>query len=618
MLSGVASLGGFDPPIACLFDAALRRKLTCTYAISPYLTRLRHLIHRVFKFGQRVVKLVSFQFLGLVCRFRPGYGTAVPSASIATWLSDSSILSMPLTESSASTELSLSVPPVKTVKTALDSVPSAPDSAPTAPDSAPTPPDSAPSATLPIKAPSAGSPDPPMASQPPSPPLETTERAAVSSVGPNNSSPAAAAPSSSITDKASTAVKSSSSPGRDQATQSNPVKSSANTGSTKAAPTGAPSPTGAASPTGSANPASQGGPSLADGKQISFTGTTTSTITDAPESTLAAPSFIPVVDSKGKTSFTAPPLVTILSTSTEANGSTTVLTHVVANPTGFSQAISGGRASFFRNAGAVAGVFLVVGALLTGIAAFGIFILCRRRRRRREAHRRWLISINRPRPAADEREDPFQDPRTPPSPQMRGIDPRWDVRARTPTEENHAGLGLYNLPSPPPPRRIPSPGHGDHLGEHEERHSILDRNEIGLAITTNNFNQSRPSLAQSSPSIYPPSLPPANDDHPFEEAPSLPQRYSDASVAPPRPRRSHLRDPPSTAQLVTPPSSISSHSPVSEFAGPFGFTNAKEGERSATTAGPTPLDEIIGRRTLLDVRPRSRDSVGSKNVNQRG
>ncbi|KAJ7103559.1 hypothetical protein B0H15DRAFT_942979 [Mycena belliarum] len=322
----------------------------------------------------------------------------------------------------------------------------------------------------------------------------------------------------------------------------------------------------------------------------------TSTITDAPESTLAKPSFVSVVVN-GKTSFTAPPLVTVLSTSTEPNGSFVTFTHVVANPTGFSQAISGGHVSFFRNAGAVAGVFLVVGAIITGIAAFVIFILCRQRRRRRERHRRWLISINRPRPGADESQHTFEDHRTAPSPPMRSVLRNWDITTVPHEDESGSGLGLYE---------VPLTRHSElHANEkHDERYDGIDRNEIGLAITT---NHSRPSLAQSSPSIYPPSLPPANDDHISEEAHTQPQRYSDVSVAPPRPRRSHLRDGPPNAQLITPPSSVSSHSPVSEFAGPFGFAQ-KDDELSHS---PLQLTDIMQRRTLLDVRLRSHNSAAS-------
>ncbi|KAJ7492647.1 hypothetical protein FB451DRAFT_541812 [Mycena latifolia] len=524
----------------------------------------------------------------------PQISTSVPSISstvAASRISDSSISSMSFPTSSHPIQLSSSAsapsiqatPPGSTVS---DGVPST---------SLPTVPVHVPSRSI---FDATTGPSPPMAS----PPADTTLKAAASSTVSDPSS--SGAPPSSDSTKTSAIVKSSSITGGSQNTQSNVVKSSATLGSTKGLPANPSGPTASppASPSGHAP--STGNTAVANGPQVSITGTTTSTITDAPESTLAKPSFVSVVVN-GKTSFTAPPLITILSTSSEANGSFVTFTHVVANPTGFSQAISAGHSSFFNNAGAVAGVFLVVGAIVAGIAAAIMFILCRRRRRRRERHRRWLVSINRPRPLADGSDNPFEDPPRPsPSPPMRGVDRNWNIPAHTPHQDNSGnGLGLYNVA---PPR------HDEHPEEHDGPYGILDRNEIGLAITT---NHSRPSLAQSSPSIYPPSLPPANDDHTFEEAQTQPQRYSDASAAPPRPRRSHLRDPPSSkALLITPPSSVSSHSPVSEFGGPFGPT-AQEGEPST---GPLQLNDIIQRRTLLDVRPRSQDSVASKMTKLRG
>jgi len=158
------------------------------------------------------------------------------------------------------------------------------------------------------------------------------------------------------------------------------------------------------------------------------------------------------------------------------------------------------------------------------------------------------------------------------------------------------GLGLS---------RVSPTGHYEHTVQH---YDPFDHNEIGLAITT---NESKPSLVPSSPSIYPPSLPPADDEHQSEEVHSdthlEPQRPSDSSVPPPRPRRSLLRNPSvSKAPLITPPSSVSSHSPVSEFGGPFGFTPVEPGP------GPLQLNDIMQRPTLLDIRPRSQDSVATK------
>ncbi|KAJ6621716.1 hypothetical protein B0H10DRAFT_2187958 [Mycena sp. CBHHK59/15] len=327
--------------------------------------------------------------------------------------------------------------------------------------------------------------------------------------------------------------------------------------------------------------------------KTSFTGTTTSTITDAPESTLSKPSFIPTVIN-GKTSFSAPPLVTVLSTSRESNGSFVTFTHVVANPTGFDQAVSGGSSE-----GAVAGVFVVIGAIFTCIVAFGVFYLCRRRRRARERHRSWLVSVNRPRPMAEEPQDPFDDPQVAPSPPIRVV-PKYghDSQPQTPLHEKSTeGLGLYqDTPTRHFDNQVDRQRPYSRM-ESEENHEM---GEIGLAISA---NQSKPSLAQSSPSIYPPSLPPVNDDPPFieEEVRQQTQRYSDSSVAPPRPRRSHLRDAVFKPQLITPPSSVSSHRSVSDYASPWALNPMDDGEAPQPQYGHRQLHDIIGRQTLLDV-----------------
>ncbi|KAJ7071058.1 hypothetical protein C8F01DRAFT_412275 [Mycena amicta] len=219
---------------------------------------------------------------------------------------------------------------------------------------------------------------------------------------------------------------------------------------------------------------------------VSFTAT--STITDTPESTLAKPSFVSVIESNANgqtTAFTAPPFLTFLSTSTETNGSLVTFTHIVANPTGFNQAI-GHSASFFHNAGAVAGVFLVVGAIMTGLVVFALFLLCRRQRRRRELHRRWLVSMHRPRPLSDN--DTFVNP------EMRSFDRPWDGRISSPH-------GHYTVA---PPRRVDPPmllggqnnNRGPQAGPYDDA--------IGLAITTDD-HRDNPSV-ESSPSIYPASL----------------------------------------------------------------------------------------------------------------
>ncbi|KAF7310883.1 hypothetical protein HMN09_00631500 [Mycena chlorophos] len=312
---------------------------------------------------------------------------------------------------------------------------------------------------------------------------------------------------------------------------------------------------------------------------VSFTAT--STITDTPESTLAKASFVSVIESNGQTSSSAPPFLTVLSTSTEPNGSLVTYTHVVANgPTGISAAIVQ-PSGFFHNSGVVAGVFLVVGAILTGLAVFGLYLLCRRQRRRRELHRRWLVSKHRPRPLSDG--DPFSD--------MRSFDRPWDGRVSSPR-------GHYSVA---PPRRVEPPVLYETFDDEIDRRVQPgpSDNDIGLAITTDSRKPA--ASANSSPSIYPSSLPPV------EEEVVVPMRQIPSPPPPPRPRRSILREQSNKVpvQLITPPSSVSSHSPISDAVNPFrAFT-----ETPAVQKTGVQLNEIFARRTLLDVRPLSQASM---------
>jgi hypothetical protein len=228
-------------------------------------------------------------------------------------------------------------------------------------------------------------------------------------------------------------------------------------------------------------------------------------------------------------------------------------------------------------------VFVVVGGVFTALLAFGLYRLCRRRRRSR--HERWIAGIPRHRPLSETSQDPFQDPQIP---QMRTISSHGhildtDIPHQTPlSDDGHDALGLYDME---PMRQY------EHPMNPPEPHTGIGSNEIGLAITTDHL---RPSTAQSSPSIYPPSLPPQGDDARYpEEEISQPRRYSYSSdtAAPPRPRRSHLRDLPIKTQLVTPPSSDSSHSPVSATFYQSDSTISRQGS----------ISRVIGRPTLLNV-----------------
>ncbi|KAJ3750455.1 hypothetical protein DFH05DRAFT_80615 [Lentinula detonsa] len=296
----------------------------------------------------------------------------------------------------------------------------------------------------------------------------------------------------------------------------------------------------------------------------SSTRTSTVLITGQP-STLSTPLGI-TVSSDGRLSTTFPALITVVSTSTNANGAETTWTSIVANPT---NEVSGDVAddhSFLHNEGAVAGVFTVIGIAFTA-AVVTIFMICRRRRQRKTRKRQWIDNIQKRLPAPD---DPFENPRD--APVMRSM-------SQTDRNEHH-----YHFQSPSPTTARPffddrNTNTWDHDGEDRSpvggiippnslgltsmdatrispfRDSPYPHQEpIGLAITTSSpvGHQSRPSLAQSSPSIYPPSIPLPNDNasvyedidlmsHNDEPAPrtvTIPTTYvypSEGVVGPPSP-----------------------------------------------------------------------------------
>jgi len=276
---------------------------------------------------------------------------------------------------------------------------------------------------------------------------------------------------------------------------------------------------------------------------------------------------------------------------------------VVANPTGFVGGAQDVGSSFLQSEGKVAGVFLVVGVVAATLILL-IFMACRRRRKKSSRRTRWLAGIERPLPVP---EDPFEDPRDPPMVQNIHYGPAdmpWDGRYRkNPSSKNSAdgtgtgGLGLTSI---------------DH-GPTDTYNSAYayKPNEIGLA-TSPELGQSRRSLAQSSPSLYPPTLPNDDDDSVYEEV-DLKPKSDVPPLAPPRPPRSHLRDGLKTQESypMTPPPSVSSHSSSSKPPSPIADLF-----RSTLSTFPveSPLQEdVLHRRTLLDVRPRvSRENIGGR------
>ncbi|KAH0590774.1 hypothetical protein H2248_000899 [Termitomyces sp. 'cryptogamus'] len=306
--------------------------------------------------------------------------------------------------------------------------------------------------------------------------------------------------------------------------------------------------------------------------------TSTSTITDQPESTFSSPVAISVINPKnGKASLSTPAFITVLSTSTQPDGGFVTFTHVVANPnitiSSDSRTVPTG---FLANRGAVAGVFTVVGILACSIV-FSLALLCRRRHRRNR-QKRWLASIQRRRSLS---ENPFDGPGSY-SPQMRNIDEDLGYRKGTASLTSRGSLSIghhssnsFNGLDAAPfvsPLSVPSLGRvpvDPFKGISSNTRS--DGYSTGPGHTQNNkprFN----SAAHMSPSLCPPSLPPSGDEDNITDG------------VPPRPPRSPLRRSlakPSETYSITP---LSSYTPSSS---PIVLAAAK----------------VTGRRTLLDVRP---------------
>ncbi|KAH9858138.1 hypothetical protein C2E23DRAFT_880793 [Lenzites betulinus] len=267
-------------------------------------------------------------------------------------------------------------------------------------------------------------------------------------------------------------------------------------------------------------------------------GTTTSTVTDQPETTLSSPVFVTVTDQNHHTSLSVPPVFTSVIISELPDGQFTSVTHVIANPTGIYGVTVENQKGFFANSGLVAGVFLVVGVVVASIAV-GICLFVRRRRRPR-----FIDTISRPLPMP---ENPFEDPRSVSPPEMRyrssfndstiliAGPPRGsgDSRrpARSPFDERghrrsgsgnsssgrsnarYTGLGLAGVGAH---GRSTSMGSLDEIQAARSRHQSGQSGVVGLAITSDQRIDGSASRAQreptsasarSSPSIYPPTLP---------------------------------------------------------------------------------------------------------------
>ncbi|TFK93485.1 hypothetical protein K466DRAFT_537982 [Polyporus arcularius HHB13444] len=264
------------------------------------------------------------------------------------------------------------------------------------------------------------------------------------------------------------------------------------------------------------------------------TPTTTSTVTDKPETTLSTPVFLTVTDAKNHTTLSEPPVFTSVGVSTLSDGQLVSVTHVIANPTGiWSVNEDSAKSGFFADSKAVAGVFLAIGIVVAAIGLGTCFFLRRRRRRTP----RFMNSISRPLPMPD---NPFEDPRSlSPQPQMRYASGYTDstlviagkdgiMPSRSPFDDEmeqgsvvhgsvnhhtgsneHLGLGLAGVGANG--RRLSG---GVHRSSMESRpRNPSGSSSVGVALTSDHridpsySRKPEPSSARSSPSLYPPTLP---------------------------------------------------------------------------------------------------------------
>jgi len=176
-----------------------------------------------------------------------------------------------------------------------------------------------------------------------------------------------------------------------------------------------------------------------------------------------------------------------------------------------------------------------------------------------------------------------------------GEDVRWNrsnnspVRQEPMTHEKRPSFGNGTMSIYPDPYPV---FNSAAMGAHELQH-VGAAYYTDLAIPTAPYR--RHSLNPSTPSIYPVTLPPDEDDqHEVEDdtPPISPISLQEpmSIKPPPRPPRSHLRESAKIRQYapLTPPDSVSAHT---------------------TSQPPSPISEsrpqdIFTRRTLLDIRTR--------------
>ncbi|KAF8905555.1 hypothetical protein CPB84DRAFT_1705747 [Gymnopilus junonius] len=312
------------------------------------------------------------------------------------------------------------------------------------------------------------------------------------------------------------------------------------------------------------------------------------------DTTFSKPLALTTTGPSGAEIVTTPPLVTILSTSTEPDGGVATLTHVVANPNfnGNQQLVS---ATGIHKPGVLAGVCIVAG-VVAAVLLVGI-VFCVRRNQRIRRRQRWLAGMQQQRPPSASG-DPFRDPASTSSetagPEMRSVnatqdDLRWNgsnnshnspVQHEPMTHERRNVGQTYSLYPDPYPMYNPVHPAAMHGSELQR---VGPGYPSDLAIPVAPFRRHSPT--PSTPSIYPVTLPPDEEDH-HEAEKNLDPQEPLTPKPPPRPPRSHLRESAKIHEYapLTPPDSVSSQppSPISES---------------------RPQD-VLTRRTLLDIRTR--------------
>lgn len=273
-------------------------------------------------------------------------------------------------------------------------------------------------------------------------------------------------------------------------------------------------------------------------------------------------------------------------------------------------------------------MFVVVGVAVA-ILSVCIFVVVRRRQRINR-RRRIRSGITRPFPFPDDPlpRDPFEDPRNPPLTRTANLDREdmnWGGRRRAMLEDEVVGSTVS--PNAPDTKSegygFTGIGAGGNFGQQahydppfSDYHAYLQAPvpPIGLAVTTEQQEISR--SRASTPSVYPPSLPPAGgepvDSFYQQEMSIAPKPPGWVPIAPSRPPpvqpRSPLRPVPSKIleyHPMTPPDSIASgsqtSSPTSEIPAANLIPDGNPHDGRFDTLLQAKQEGVLARRTLLDV-----------------